>query len=79
MSNIKGSCRAEIGSITQAMKAQRVLATAAIPTTVIKKESVGRGSKGCMYGLSFSCVQINNVRTVLERERIRVLEWMTDT
>ena len=78
MSDIKGSCRIEIGSITQAMKVQKILATAAIPTTIIKKESTGRGSKGCIYGLSFSCLQINNVRTLLERERIRVREWKTD-
>ena len=75
MSDIKGSCRIEIGSITQAMKVQKILAAAAIPTTVVKKESSGRGTKGCVYGLSFSCAQINNVRIILERERIRVREW----
>ena len=41
MSDIKGSCRIEIGSITQAMKVQKILATAAIPTTIIKKNQRG--------------------------------------
>ena len=75
MSITKGSCQIEIGSITQTMKVQRILAEAAIPTTVIKKETSGKANKGCSYGLSFSCAQINNVRTVLDRERIRVSEW----
>ena len=68
-------CSAAIGSITQAMKAQRALAEAAIPTTVIKYESSGSGNKGCIYGLSFSCSQSNNVQTVLSHERIRVKQW----
>ena len=66
-------CSVQIGSITQAMRAQRALATAAIPTTVIKNDT----SRGCIYALSFSCSQENNVKTVLERERIRVKSWKT--
>ena len=77
MMDTKRGCGAQIGSITQAMKAQRALAEAAIPTTVIKNEASEKGNKGCIYGLSFSCLQINNVRTVLDHERIRVREWNT--
>lgn len=73
--NNNGSCSATIGSITQAMKAGRALAEAAIPTTVIKIEGTGRGSGGCVYGISFSCLQANNARSVLEQERIRVKQW----
>ena len=72
MKNSQG-CTAMIGSVSGAMRAQNVLAKAAIPTNVIKEES----TKGCVYSLSFSCSQINNVKTVLERERIRVREWKT--
>lgn len=68
-------CSAAIGSVTQAMRAQKVLAGAAIPTTVIKYESSGRDNKGCVYGLSFSCSQSNNVQTVLAHERIKVKQW----
>ena len=74
MDNTEG-CSAVIGSVTQAMSAQRALADAAIPTTVIKFESSGRGSRGCVYALSFSCSQGNNVRTVLSHKGIRVKQW----
>ena len=67
------SCIATIGSVTGAMRAQNVLANAAIPTNVIKEETRG----GCAYSLSFSCAQLNNVKTVFEHEKIRVREWKT--
>ncbi len=75
MNNMGVGCGAAIGSITQAMSAQKVLATAAIPTTVIKYDSNTRGNKGCIYGLSFSCAQTDNVATVLGNEGIRVKQW----
>ena len=72
MNSTKG-CTAVIGSVTGAMRAQSALAKAAIPTNVIKEET----PRGCVYSLSFSCAQTNNIRTVLEHERIRVREWNT--
>ncbi len=74
-----GGCSLAIGSITQAMRAQSVLGGAAIPTTVIKYDNVGQHSKGCVYGLSFSCLQKNNVEKVLEGARIRVKQWNTES
>lgn len=76
MKDFNGGCKADIGSLTMAMKAQRLLGVAAIPTTVIKINSSSGGIRGCSYGLKFSCPQEYNVRTVLERERIRVKEWL---
>ena len=69
------ACSAVIGTVTQAMSAQKALAEAAIPTTVIKYESSGKGSRGCVYALSFFCSQSNNVRTVLSHKGIRVKQW----
>ncbi len=68
-----GNCQIELGSMTVAMKAQTVLSHAAIPSTVIKLESSSR--RGCSYGLSFSCLQENNVRAVLSTNRISVKSW----
>ena len=68
-------CRADVGSLTASLKAQKVLSRAAIPTTVIKNEP-SSNSRGCSYGLSFSCSQIGNMRSVLEREGIRVKRWI---
>lgn len=61
-------CSLQIGSVTQAMKAQAALSAAAIPSEVIKSQSSSR--HGCVYGVSYSCSQENNVRTVLANARI---------
>ena len=65
----KYECSAEIGSVTEAMKAQKVLAAAAIPSEIIKKEGSSR-RRGCVFGIGFSCAQQNNVRAVLGSARI---------
>ena len=66
-------CSAELGSVTEAMKAQRVLAAAAIPSEIIKNE--GGRRRGCVFGIGFSCAQANNVRTVLSSARITPKSW----
>ena len=71
---VGGECSAAIGSVTQAQKAQRALAEAAIPTTVVKWENSSR-LLGCVYGVRFACAQANNVRTVLASARISVKQW----
>ena len=70
-------CVAEIGSVTYAMKAQRALAQAAIPSAVIKSEK-SSGRRGCTYGVAFSCSQENNARAVLASARISVKQWNRD-
>ena len=67
-------CVAAIGSVTQAMKAQKALGEAAIPTTVIKLEA-SSPHRGCIFGVRYSCVQENNVKTILGAARISVKEW----
>lgn len=69
----RGSCALEFGSMTSALKAQKILGAAAIPTTVVKTTASG-GGRGCRYGLRFSCAQSANVRMILENENIRVRE-----
>ena len=70
----KYECSAEIGSVTEAMKAQKVLAAAAIPSEIIKKEGSSR-RRGCVFGIEFSCAQQNNVRTILGSARIYPKAW----
>ncbi len=72
--SVGGECSAAIGSVTQAQKAQRALAEAAIPATVVKWENSSR-LLGCVYGVRFACAQANNVRTVLASARISVKQW----
>ncbi len=64
-------CIAVMGSMTRAMRAQNVLAEAAIRANVIKAESSQTG-KGCAYALAYSCAQKDNVKRVLENAGIRV-------
>ena len=73
MMNIHRGCVAEIGSITQAMRAQKILASAVIPSEVLKMESSSH--RGCAYGIRFSCEQETNVRRVLETARVPVKQW----
>ena len=64
-------CVAVIGSMTQAMRAQNVLAAAAIRTEVIKADSSKTG-RGCAYGISYPCVLDGNVRSVLQKMGVTV-------
>ena len=70
----RGECSAALGSVTQAMKAQKILAAAAIPSTVVKWEASSR-LRGCVYGVEYSCQQQRNVETVLASARIAVKQW----
>ncbi len=67
-------CSATVGSLTQAMKAQGALSSAAIPSEIIKTEK-GGSRRGCVYSIGFSCAQENNVRTVLGASKIQASGW----
>lgn len=77
MNSFYSTCIAEIGSMTQAMKAQSLLAEAAIPTTVVKSNS-SKNSRGCAYGISFASAQSENVKSVLARAGIKVRRWKNE-
>ena len=70
MYNQRKGCLCIIGSMTQTMRAQRLLAAAAIPCDTVKT-STGRNGRGCTYALSFSCTQSENVRHVLQKSKVR--------
>ena len=72
---LHGTCTAVIGSMTVAMKAQSLLAEAAIRTSVVKVSSA-KATGGCAYGVDFPCTQTANVRTVLDRAGVRVREYL---
>ena len=64
-------CRAVIGAMTEAMRAQSVLAMAAIRTEIIKADSLPN-QRGCTYALSYPCEQSQTVERVLRGANIRV-------
>lgn len=57
-------CRIAIGSMTQAMKGQRMLTACGVRTEVVKGES-SEASRGCAYALRYGCSQDIIVRRVL--------------
>ena len=71
----QGTCTAVIGSMTQAMRAQTVLAEAAIRAVVVKVSSA-KSTGGCAYGVDFPCTQTSNAKTVLTQAGIRVREFL---
>lgn len=70
-------CIAVIGSMTRALRAQNVLAAAAIRTEVIKPDSLP-DAKGCVYALSYPCRMDGNVKRVLSDAGIRVRSYHTN-
>ena len=75
MRRVSYECSAEIGSVTQAMNAQKALSAAAIPSEIVKGESARAHSHGCVYSVSFPCPHTNNVRAVLMAANIKVRAW----
>jgi len=69
-----GECIAIIGSMTRVMRAQSVLAAAAIRVQIVKADS-GHGGGGCAYALSYPCAQTGNVKRILSDEGNRVREY----
>ena len=71
----RGTCTAVLGSMTQAMRAQSILAEAAIRSVVVKVSSAG-STGGCAYGVDFPCTQMSNAKTVLNGAGMRVREYL---
>ncbi len=65
------SCTVVIGSMTQTLHAQTVLAAASIRAAVTKISS-NKTNHGCAYGLIYPCIQKTNVTEVLSEAGIRV-------
>lgn len=67
-------CLAVMGSMTQTLRAQKVLADAAVRAEIVKADSA-HTRRGCAYALSYPCSQENNVRTILSGAGIRVRDY----
>lgn len=70
----RGTCTAVLGTTTNALQAQRVLANAAIHSSVTKISSMS--AKGCAYGITYPCAQERHVRTILSQANITVKKYM---
>ena len=68
------SSTAVMGTLTNAQKAQRVLAAAAIPSKIVKQTSPN-AYRGCVWSVEFSYSQKQNVSMVLANSGIAVKAW----
>ena len=63
-------CSLTLGSMTEALKARRILSRAGITVTV--KKLATDTSRGCVYGIEFSCELLGNVRDILGRNGVEI-------
>lgn len=63
-------CTASMTSQTFALKAQKALADSVIPSRVVKLDGE-KSRRGCSYGIEFACHQLNNVKMILQKNRIK--------
>ncbi|MBE6632709.1 MAG: DUF3343 domain-containing protein [Ruminococcaceae bacterium] len=66
-----GTCNAVIGSVTQAMRAQRLLVGGKVMARVIKASPKETG-RGCAYAVTYPCQQADEARELLRRGGIRI-------
>jgi len=64
-------CIIPLGSVTYAMKAQRLLNAHAIFAEVTRADS--HNTNGCGYGVSVNCREIDAAVSILKRSGIRII------
>ena len=68
-------CTAVTGSITMALKAQRVLSKNAIQSNTVKVSRSAQ-KKGCVYGIEFDCALLGNVKNILDSAGVEINEFL---
>ena len=62
-------CSVSLGSMTQAIKARRLLSSQGLEVKV-RKISEGNSHRGCVYGIEYPCEISGNIRSVLRSNGI---------
>jgi hypothetical protein len=62
---LRALCSLSLGSMTQALKAKRLLGRFDIRVNV-KKLSVSNNTSGCIYGIEYPCEISGNVNAILK-------------
>ncbi len=63
------NCIFTTGSVTQAMKAKRILAEHSIAVNTIKV-STDNSKRGCVHGIEFNCQNSGNISRILHNSGI---------
>ena len=66
----ENECVATLGSVSQALRAQKLLRAVGIRSEILQADGAAR-RRGCAYALSFPCYQRQNVKSVLDGAGIR--------
>lgn len=69
------SCTAAVGSMTAALKGRKALASASIPSNIVKLNN-SKAQRGCTYGLEFDYSHYYNVQYILNSYSINVSEYI---
>ncbi|MBO5305123.1 MAG: DUF3343 domain-containing protein [Clostridia bacterium] len=69
-------CTASIGSLTHAMKGQKLLTGEGISSRIVKLDSK-KTRRGCAYGIEFSCDEQRRVRSVLGASHLPVSDYFS--
>ena len=65
-------CSLSLGSMTQAIKAKRILSRSDIAVNV-KKLSTSGNERGCIYGIEYPCELSGNIRVILQRNGVETV------
>lgn len=68
-------CTAAIGSLTHAMKGQRLLDDLGIAAKIVKLDA-GRTKKGCSYGIEFACSELKRARAALGAAHLPISAYL---
>ncbi len=69
-------CTASVGSLTHAMKGQKLLEGIGIAAKIVKLD-VGKTRKGCSYGIEFSCSELKRARSTLGASHLPISDYFS--
>lgn len=67
-------CRAALGAMSAAIRAERILLDAGVSTQVVALERA-ETKRGCAFGVEFSCAEEARARAALRAARIPVSQF----
>jgi hypothetical protein len=75
--NTLGTCHISIGSVTAAMRGQKILRNAGVASSLVKNDT-GKHNGGCVYGLTVPCLLLKNARRILQENGVKEINQEYD-
>ena len=67
-------CTASVGSLTHAMKGQKLLESIGIAARIVKLDA-NKTRKGCSYGIEFPCSEMRRARSTLSAAHLPISNY----